>query len=59
MNLAARLETLAPPGGIRISQDAVDELAVSSQRRWAAADEAGRFTDELAPVEVKDPVWES
>jgi acetyl-CoA acyltransferase 2 len=36
-----------------ISQDAVDEYAVSSQRRWAAADEAGRFREELAPVEVK------
>jgi acetyl-CoA acyltransferase 2 len=36
-----------------ISQEAVDEYAVSSQRRWAAAEEAGRFKDELAPVEVK------
>jgi acetyl-CoA C-acetyltransferase/acetyl-CoA acyltransferase 2 len=34
----------------RISQDEVDER---SQRRWAAADEAGRFADELFPVEVK------
>jgi acetyl-CoA C-acetyltransferase/acetyl-CoA acyltransferase 2 len=42
-----------------ISQDAVDEYAVSSQRRWAAADEAGRFRAELAPVELpskKGPV---
>jgi acetyl-CoA acyltransferase 2 len=36
-----------------IGQDAVDELSVQSQRRWAAADEAGRFKDELAPLEVK------
>ncbi len=36
-----------------IGQDAVDEFAVGSQRRWAAADEAGRFREELAPVEVK------
>ena len=37
----------------RITQDEVDEYSVSSQRRWAAADEAGRFKDELAPLEVK------
>jgi acetyl-CoA C-acetyltransferase/acetyl-CoA acyltransferase 2 len=36
-----------------LSQDAVDELSLQSQRRWAAADEAGRFKEELAPVEVK------
>lgn len=36
-----------------IGQDAVDAYAVLSQRRWAAADEAGRFRDELAPMEVK------
>jgi acetyl-CoA C-acetyltransferase/acetyl-CoA acyltransferase 2 len=37
----------------RISQADVDAYSVSSQRRWAAADEAGRFDEELAPVEVK------
>jgi len=37
----------------RIGQAEVDEYSVSSQRRWAAADEAGRFAEELAPVEVK------
>ncbi len=36
-----------------ISQEAVDEYSVLSQRRWAAAEEAGRFREELAPVEVK------
>jgi acetyl-CoA acyltransferase 2 len=36
-----------------IGQDAVDELSLASQRRWAAADEAGRFREELAPIEVK------
>ena len=36
-----------------ISQEAVDEFSVQSQRRWAAAEEAGRFKEELAPVEVK------
>ncbi len=35
-----------------IGQDAVDEYSVLSQRRWAAADEAGRFREELAPVEL-------
>ncbi|HEX9050486.1 MAG TPA: acetyl-CoA C-acetyltransferase [Anaeromyxobacter sp.] len=37
----------------RLTQDEVDERSILSQRRWAAADEAGRFADELAPVEVK------
>jgi acetyl-CoA acyltransferase 2 len=37
----------------RISQDAVDAYSVLSQKRWAAAEEAGRFREELAPVEVK------
>ena len=37
----------------RITQDEVDEFSVGSQRRWAAADAAGRFADELAPIEVK------
>jgi acetyl-CoA C-acetyltransferase/acetyl-CoA acyltransferase 2 len=37
----------------RISQDEVDVFSAESQRRWAAADEAGRFADELAPIEVK------
>ncbi|HET9555172.1 MAG TPA: acetyl-CoA C-acetyltransferase [Anaeromyxobacteraceae bacterium] len=43
----------------RITQDEVDELSVSSQRRWAAAHEAGRFAAELAPMELpskKGPV---
>ena len=37
----------------RIGQDEVDAYSVESQRRWAAADAAGRFEAELAPVEVK------
>jgi acetyl-CoA C-acetyltransferase/acetyl-CoA acyltransferase 2 len=36
----------------RIGQEEVDAYSVSSQRRWAAAQEAGRFADELATVEV-------
>ncbi len=37
----------------RISQDEVDEYSVSSQRRWAAAQEAGRFQAEICAVDVK------
>ncbi len=37
----------------RITQDEVDEFGVTSQRRFAAAQEAGRFSEEIAPVEVK------
>jgi len=37
----------------RIGQAEVDEYSVSSQRRWAAAQEAGRFAKELAPLELK------
>jgi len=43
----------------RISQDEVDEYCVLSQRRHAAAEEAGRFREEIAPVELagkKGPV---
>ncbi|MDX8050840.1 acetyl-CoA C-acetyltransferase [Lentzea sp. BCCO 10_0798] len=35
-----------------ISRVEQDEFAVRSQRRWGAADEAGRFADELVPVTV-------
>jgi acetyl-CoA C-acetyltransferase/acetyl-CoA acyltransferase 2 len=51
MPMALTAEKLAEQ--YRISQDEVDAYSVESQRRWAAADEAGRFRDELAPVEVK------
>jgi acetyl-CoA C-acetyltransferase/acetyl-CoA acyltransferase 2 len=37
----------------RITQDEVDAFSAESQRRWAAADEGGRFAEELAPIEVK------
>jgi acetyl-CoA acetyltransferase family protein len=30
-----------------------DEYALGSQRRWAAAQEAGRFRDEIVPLELK------
>lgn len=35
-----------------ISRADQDALAVRSQQRWGAADEAGRFADELVPVTV-------
>jgi acetyl-CoA acyltransferase 2 len=37
----------------KLSQDAVDEYSVLSQKRFAAAQEAGRFKAEIAPVELK------
>src|SRR5437764_4514666 len=33
-----------------VSREDQDAFALQSQRRWAAADEAGRFADELVPV---------
>jgi len=35
-----------------VSRAACDEYALSSQRRWAAADREGRFREEIAPMEV-------
>ncbi len=37
----------------QISQDQVDEYALGSQKRFAAAQEAGRFKSEIAPIEIK------
>ena len=37
----------------RIERAACDEYALLSQQRWAAADAAGRFADEMVAVEVK------
>jgi acetyl-CoA C-acetyltransferase/acetyl-CoA acyltransferase 2 len=36
----------------RIGQDEVDEFSVLSQRRFAAAQEAGRFAEEIVPLEL-------
>ncbi len=36
-----------------LSQDVVDEYSVLSQKRFAAAQEEGRFAQEIAPVELK------
>ena len=51
MPMALTAEKLAEQ--YRIGQDEVDEYAVLSQRRWAAAQEGGRFAAELLPVEVR------
>jgi acetyl-CoA acyltransferase 2 len=37
----------------KISQDEVDEFSVLSQKRFAAAQEAGRFKAEITPIELK------
>jgi acetyl-CoA acyltransferase 2 len=37
----------------KITQDEVDAFSVRSQKAWAEAYEAGRFADEIAPIEVK------
>lgn len=36
-----------------ISQDEVDAYSLRSQQTWAAAQEAGRFADEITPVEIR------
>ena len=36
----------------RVSREEQDRFALESQLRWAAADAAGRFNDELVPVQV-------
>jgi acetyl-CoA acetyltransferase family protein len=36
-----------------ITREAADAYAATSQARWAAAQEAGRFADELVPLTVK------
>lgn len=37
----------------QIDRAACDEYALSSQQRWSAAAEAGRFAEEIVPVEIK------
>jgi 3-oxoadipyl-CoA thiolase len=37
-----------------VTREEQDAFALESQRRWAAADEAGRFGDEVVPIEVPD-----
>ena len=51
MPMALTAEKLAEQ--YRITQDEVDEFSVLSQRRTAEAQAAGRFRDEIAPVEIE------
>ena len=51
MPMGATAELLAKELGIPRAEQ--DEYALQSQRKAAAAREAGRFADEIAPVEVK------
>ena len=48
--MAITAENLAKKYGI--TREMCDELALSSQRRWAAAHEKGYFKDEIAPIDV-------
>ena len=43
----------------KITQDAVDGYAVQSQKRFAAAQEAGRFNQEIAPITLKSKKGET
>jgi acetyl-CoA C-acetyltransferase/acetyl-CoA acyltransferase 2 len=55
--MAITAENLAEKYGI--SRVQCDEYALRSQRAWAAANEAGRFADEITPIELstkKGPV---
>jgi 3-oxoadipyl-CoA thiolase len=38
-----------------VTRDEQDRFALQSQRRWGAAREAGRFADEIVPIEVPGP----
>ncbi|HVP68634.1 MAG TPA: acetyl-CoA C-acyltransferase [Anaeromyxobacteraceae bacterium] len=51
MPMALTAEKLAEQ--YRITQDEVDEFSVLSQRRFVAAQEAGRLGDEIAPLQVE------
>jgi len=37
-----------------VSREDQDAFALSSQQRWAAAEAAGRFADEIVPIDVPD-----
>ncbi len=48
--MAVTAENLAAKYGI--TREQCDAYALESQKRWAAANEAGRFKEEIAPVDV-------
>ncbi|MEN0066454.1 MAG: acetyl-CoA C-acetyltransferase [Myxococcota bacterium] len=51
MPMAITAENLAEKYGI--SREDADAYGLLSQQRWAAAHEAGRFADEIVPIEIK------
>jgi acetyl-CoA acetyltransferase family protein len=51
MPMAITAENLAEQ--YKISRQECDEFALRSQQTWAAANEAGRFKDEIVPIEIK------
>ncbi|HEX9104969.1 MAG TPA: acetyl-CoA C-acetyltransferase [Polyangia bacterium] len=51
MPMAITAENLAEQ--YKITRQECDEYALRSQKSWAAANEAGRFKDEIAPIEIK------
>ncbi|KAL5267557.1 hypothetical protein ACHWQZ_G004556 [Mnemiopsis leidyi] len=51
MPMAITAENLAELHGI--SRDECDQYAMQSQQRWGAAQQSGRFTEEIAPVAMK------
>ena len=51
MPMAITAENLAERHGI--SREDADTYGLLSQQRWAAAQEAGRFDDEIVPLELK------
>ena len=36
-----------------LTRQEVDEFALSSQKKWGEANQAGNFADEIAPMEIK------
>jgi acetyl-CoA acyltransferase 2 len=49
--MAVTAENLAAKYGI--TREQCDEFALTSQQRWAAANEAGHFKNEIAPLELQ------
>jgi acetyl-CoA acyltransferase 2 len=49
--MAITAENLAVKYGLK--RDEVDQVALDSQRRWKAAQDAGRFADEIVPLTLK------
>ncbi|XP_028147363.1 3-ketoacyl-CoA thiolase, mitochondrial isoform X1 [Diabrotica virgifera virgifera] len=38
----------------KLTKDEIDEFAFNSQQRWKAAQDAGKFKDEIVPVPIKE-----